>query len=135
MHVLPKAQELIEKEVEKLVEKGTLSPAELENLHKAVETMYKIECLKDMHDEGEYDDGYSDRRGGRMSRNYDRGMMRTSRRMYPMDGSYADRSYDRGMSRADSIERTIDVLESMLDTANSEKERRAIMNHIEDLKR
>ena len=62
-------------------------------------------------------------------------MMRTSRRMYPMDGSYADRSYDRGMSRADSIERTIDVLESMLDTANSEKERRAIMNHIEDLKR
>ena len=39
MHVLHKAQELIEKEVEKLVEKGTLSPAELENLHKAVETM------------------------------------------------------------------------------------------------
>lgn len=44
-------------------------------------------------------------------------------------------SYDRGMSRADSVQRTIDVLETMLDTAETEKERRAIMNHINDLKR
>lgn len=60
--------------------------------------------------------------------NYERGG--NSRMPMPMD-----RSYDRGMSRADSVQRTIDVLETMLDTAETEKERRAIMNHINDLKR
>lgn len=39
------------------------------------------------------------------------------------------------MSRTGDVARTIDVLESMLDTASSEKERRAIMNHIEELRR
>lgn len=108
MHAFKESLELIEKEVKKINEKGTLSPTELENLKKAAEAVEVIQCILKNEEEDEYD-GYSDRRG--------------------------NRSYDRGMSRADSVQRTIAVLETMLDTAETEKERRAIMNHINDLKR
>ena len=125
MHVFHEAKELIEKEVKKLVDKGSLSPTELESLKHAAET-YDIICGMEKHE----DEGYSDRRG-RMSYNYDHTMMRDPYRTMPMDRSYADR----GMSRTGDVARTIDVLESMLDTASSEKERRAIMNHIDELRR
>ena len=137
MHAFKKSLEIIEKEVTKMNEKGTLSPTELENLKKAAEAVEVIQCIL-QNDEEEHE-GYSERRGGNRSyrgsymnydQSYERGGNMRSSRMMPMD-----RSYDRGMSRADSIQRSIDVLESMLDTAETEKERRAIMNHIEDLKR
>lgn len=142
MHAFHEAKELIEKEVKKLVDKGSLSPTELESLYCAAKTYEKIEEME-MHKEMGMDEGYSDRRGGRASRNYDRSMnmMRDPYRMMPMDYSYAEQSYDgrsyadRGMSRTGDVARTIDVLESMLRTAGSEKERRAIENHIEELRR
>lgn len=135
MHAFKESLELIEKEVKKINEKGTLSPTELENLKKAAEAVEVIQCILKNEEEDEYD-GYSDRRGNRSYRgsymdrdmSYERGG--NSRMQMPMD-----RSYDRGMSRADSVQRTIAVLETMLDTAETEKERRAIMNHINDLKR
>lgn len=129
MHVFPKTKELLEKEIDKLLEKGTLSPTELDNLGKALDA-YKDCCeIMEMCSEDEYyDEGYSGRRrGGRSMRSYDG-------RSYGYDMPY-DRSYNRGMSRHDGISRTIDVLESMLDTAETEKERRAIQNHINELKR
>lgn len=133
MHEFKESLELIEKEVKKINEKGTLSPSELENLKKAAEAVEVIQCI--LKNEEEDYEGYSERRGGNRSyrgsyRNYDRDYEHGGSRMMPMD-----RSYDRGMSRADSIQRSIDVLESMLDTAETEKERRAIRNHIEDLRR
>ena len=111
----------------------------LQNLKKAAEAVEVIQCILKNEEEDEYG-GYSDRRGRGGNRgsyrgpyyDYDQSYERggNSRMQMPMD-----RSYDRGMSRADSVQRTIDVLETMLDTAETEKERRAIMNHINDLKR
>lgn len=142
MHAFHEAKELIEKEVKKIVDKGSLTPTELESIKCAAETYDKIEQME-MRKEMGMDEGYSDRRGGRMSRDYGRSMnmMRDPYYPMPMDRSYADQSYggrsydDRGMSRTSDVSRTIDVLESMLRTAGSEKERRAIENHIEELRR
>ena len=138
MHAFKESLELIEKEVKKINEKGTLSPTELDNLKKAAEAAETIQCLL-MNDEDEYG-GYSDRRGRGGNRGSYRGPYSDYDQSYERGGNSRmqmpmDRSYDRGMSRADSVQRTIDVLETMLDTAETEKERRAIMNHINDLKR
>lgn len=132
MHVFPKTKELLEKEIDKLLEKGTLSPTELDNLGKALDA-YKDCCeIMEMHREEEYDDGYSSRRmGGRSMRGYDG---RSYGYDMPYDMSY-NRSYDEGMSRHDGVSRSIDVLKSMLNTAETEKERRAIRNHIAELER
>ncbi len=73
MHVFHEAKELIEKEVKKIVDKGSLTPTELEALKCAAETYDKIEEMELRKDMG-MDEGYSDRRYGRMSRNYDRSM-------------------------------------------------------------
>ncbi len=135
MHVFHEAKELIEKEVKKIVDKGSLTPTELEALKCAAETYDKIEEMELRKDMG-MDEGYSDRRYGRMSRNYDRSMNMMRDPYYPMDRSYDDRSYaDRGMSRMSDVDRSIDVLESMLRTAKTDKERRAIENHIDELRR
>lgn len=135
MHVFHEAKELIEKEVKKMVDKGSLTPTELETLKCAAETYEFIDGMEQRKEMG-MDEGYSDRRYGRSMN-----MMRDPYYPMPMDRSYADQSYggrsyaDRGMSRTSDVGRTIDVLESMLRTANSEKERRAIENHIEELRR
>lgn len=128
MHVFHEAKELIEKEVKKMVDKGSLTPTELETLKCAAETYEQIEEMEQRKDMG-MNEGYSDRRYGRSMN-----MMRDP--YYPMDRLYDDRSYaDRGMSRMSDVDRSIDVLESMLRTAKTEKERRAIENHIEELRR
>lgn len=135
MHAFHEAKELIEKEVKKIVDKGSLTPTELESIKCAAETYDIIDAMEQRKEMG-MDEGYSDRRYGRMSRDYGRSMNMMRDPYYPMDRSYDDRSYaDRGMSRTSDVDRTIDVLESMLHTAGSEKERRAIMNHIEELRR
>ena len=128
MHVFHEAKELIEKEVKKMVDKGSITPTELETLKCAAETYEQIEEME-MRKDMVMNEGYSDRRYGRSMN-----MMRDP--YYPMDRSYDDRSYaDRGMSRMSDVDRSIDVLESMLRTAKTEKERRAIENHIEELRR
>lgn len=81
--VYEKGRKVVLEELDKLFSKGTLSPAETEAAKCAV-------CLlKEMDEEfggGEMDEGYSERRGGRMSR-----------RSYSMDGrSYDGMMYDDG---------------------------------------
>lgn len=81
--VYEKGRKVVLEELDKLFSKGTLSPAETEAAKCAV-------CLlKEMDEEfggGEMGEGYSERRGGRMSR-----------RSYSMDGrSYDGMMYDDG---------------------------------------
>ena len=51
---------LLEDEVDNVVKKGDLSPTELDNVYKAVKTMYYIETITAMRDYS--DDGHSKKR-------------------------------------------------------------------------
>lgn len=138
--VYEKGRKVVLEELDKLFSKGTLSPAETEAAKCAV-------CLlKEMDEEfggGEMGEGYSERRGGRMScRSY------SMDNMMPMDGrmpyrEYAITSYENrgggrssnrssmagqrrdGMSRysGHSInDRMVECLEKLMDSAESDYE-------------
>lgn len=145
--VYEKGRKVVVEELDKLFSKGSLSPSETEAAKTAI-------CLlKEMDEvfggEGMMDDGYSERRGGRMSRrSYD----------WPgMDGrmpyrEYAITSYDgrggRGssmsMSRAGNQprddrgrysghsinDRVVEKLENLMDSAESDYERQKIREFI-----
>lgn len=93
MKVLEDIKELIEEELKNLKKKGTLSPAELDSIHKGVETIVYIEelCANEEEDE-EKDNGYSGRRGMRHSSM--RGYSGTYPMMYPSTTPiYYDNNY------------------------------------------
>ena len=146
MEIYEKGREVVLEELDKLFSKGSLSPAETEAAKAGV-------CLLKEMDEtfggGMMEDGYSERRGGRMSRrSYD----------WPdMDGrmpyrEYAITSYDgrggnqgggrggssRAMSRdgrggysGHSInDRVVEKLENLMDSAESDFERQKIREFI-----
>lgn len=145
--VYEKGRKVVVDELDKLFSKGSLSPAETEAAKTAV-------CLlKEMDEvfggEGMMDDGYSERRGGRMSRrSYD--WPSTDGRMPYRE--YAITSYDgrggnqgggrggssRAMSRdgrsgysGHSInDRVVEKLENLMDSAESDYERQKIREFI-----
>jgi hypothetical protein len=88
---------VLEDMVEPVVDKGDITPSELDNIYKAVKTMYYIKTMDAMKDYGNsYDGSYVENR--RYSRNsYDGRMDRDN------DGRYSERrySYRRGYSRDD----------------------------------
>lgn len=138
--VYEKGRKVVLEELDKLFSKGTLSPAETEAAKCAV-------CLlKEMDEEfggGEMDEGYSERRGSRMSRR-----SYSMDNMMPMDGrmpyrEYAITSYENrgggrssnrssmagqrreGMGRysGHSInDRMVECLEKLMDSAESDYE-------------
>ena len=65
MHKLTDLCYMLEDEIGRVTQKGDISPSELENVYKAVKTMYYIKVIKAMD---EFDDGYS---GKRMMISYD----------------------------------------------------------------
>lgn len=92
---------VLEDMVEPVVEKGDISPTELDNIYKAVKTMYYIKTMDAMKDYGNsYDGSYVESR--RYSRNSYDGRMGMDR---DNDGRYSERRYsyrgNRGYSRDD----------------------------------
>lgn len=129
---LEKTQELITKEIRKINEKGDLTPQELNNLKEAVCVMEKIIKLDSMI-ENEMDDGYEDEysehdgRSYRRGRSYARGRdMRT--------GRYVSRERMPHMSRHSLNDRMVANLESMMDTAGSDFERKKIGEWIDKIR-
>ena len=116
---LDELNELIEKELRKMVDKGTLSPSELEAAEKAVCLMEKIIRLEG----GSYDDM---EKGASYGRSYDRMRSPRTGRYMSRDGNY----YDRGYSGHSIGDRAISRLESMMDEAGSEYEREEIKKFI-----
>lgn len=129
---LDELNELIEKELKTMVQKGSLTPNELESAEKAVCLMEKIIRLR----EGFYDEGYSS--GYRMPRmTYDDGSYARGRS--PVTGRYVSRdgyydSYNRGYSGHSIEDRAVDSLERMMDTASSEYEREQLRKFIHQIR-
>lgn len=120
MEALMQLRKMLEKEVEKVTQKGDVSPAELDSLKKVVEIMCKI-------DELEGDPGYSGR-----YRSYD--SSKTYNGRYYDDRFRGDwpYSYDRGgrqgggYSGHDSKENMVQTLRMMMENASSDRERSAL---------
>lgn len=127
-------KELILRELEKIVQKGTLTPAELECVYKGYKAINEI---KQFESTEMMEGGYSER--------YSEGMPYTS--MY-YDSYRAPMSYDRGrsvrtgryisrdsgMSGHSVKDRAIAALESMVDTAGSDYERQEVIKLIDNIR-
>ena len=146
---MQKLSELIEKELDQLSTKGTLSPTELDSAKKAMELLKCMEEYSMLCEEKNSADGmYS----GRMRMGSYGGSYNGVHEVYdPMcnGGSYGhysmnDSSYGRGNWNANvngqysshSVrDRMIDRLERMMDEAKSEYERQEIMNEINRIRK
>ncbi len=113
--VLENLEESISSELEKLVKKGDLNPAEIKSASDAVCLLKEIRELNE--ESGEESGEYSER-GGRSS--YRRGSYAMGR-----GRRYATRydHYEHGESRHSINDRIVDKLERMMDDASSEYER------------
>lgn len=113
--VLEKLEESITEELEKLVKKPELNPAEIKAATDAMCLLEKIQKVQNGMDEDEYSESY-DRNGS-----YRRGRsMRT--------GRYVSNST--GYSRHSIHDRIVDNLEKMMDSAGSEYERNVLAGWI-----
>ena len=121
---LEKMHELLSKEIQRIVEKGDLTPSELDNANKAI-------CLVDKIEEMLGEKGYSE-----MGRSY--GPMYDyswEHGRSPVTGRYVGRdgSYMRGKSGHSIKDRMISKLEHMMDETDSEYERNEISSYIRKL--
>lgn len=123
-------KKLVTKELEKMVEKGTMSANEVKVAMDAVcllEKIGRVECMENYEDEG-YSGHDWPHRGSYNS--YERGRS-------PRTGRYVSRddgSYDMGRSGHSIRDRVIDKLERMMDEASSDYERQTIRNYITGLR-
>lgn len=153
-------KDLLDRQIKKILEKGDITPQELDNLYKASAIVLDVETRKAMHkaeEEMDHDNNYS-RRGsyemsdmghsghypyhifydGSYGRSYDgrRGMDgdndgRYSEGMSYDNGSY--RGYMRRNSRAAEKDHMIEQLEEMMANAPDERSKKAIMRCIDKL--
>ena len=115
-------KELLHKEISKIVEKGSLTPQELDNLYKAIDVLKDICEITSM--EGE-DGGYSERGYSMWGPNHDR---------YYDIHAYRNRDSMGRYYRTDAKEHMVNSLYSMMGDATSEAERGALQDCINRLK-
>ena len=115
-------KELLHKEISKIVEKGSLTPQELDNLYKAIDVLKDICEISSM--EGD-DGGYSERGYSMWGPNHDR---------YYDIHAYRNRDSMGRYSRTDGKEHMVNSLYSMMGDATSEAERGALQDCINRLK-
>lgn len=115
-------KELLHKEISKIVEKGSLTPQELDNLYKAIDVLKDICEITSM--EGD-DGGYSERGYSMWGPNHDR---------YYDIHAYRNRDSMGRYSRTDAKEHMVNSLYSMMGDATSEAERGALQDCINRLK-
>lgn len=127
-NVMEELKKLVTKELEKMIEKGTMSPTELKVAMDAVCLIEKIDHVEYM--ENYEDEGYS---GEDWSRGHNSSYMRGRS---PSTGRYMSRggSYDMERSGHSIKDRVIDKLERMMDESSSDYERQTIRNYINDLR-
>lgn len=152
MESIYKLKDLLEKEIEKVVAKGDISPAELKNVGEAVDVLKDIETICAMKEYGDDDQSYAMSNRGYSTRRYSRypGSYRDSYESY--NDSYDDMSYARGgnsrdggsyarrnsrdsYARHSEKDEMIGKLEKMMRKAGSEEERMDISECIEKLER
>lgn len=130
MENLEELKDILEEEIKKITQKGSITPTELDSMTKAVCLIEKINMIEDYDNSEDYDDenSYYSRRRGRYSRrnyNYD---------SYNDGGRSMSRSHRNSDYSGHSIkDRMIDKLESMMDEAKSEYERKIVSDWINRL--
>lgn len=117
--VLENLEESVSSELEKLIKKGELNPAEIKS---ATDAMCLLEKIKKYNEgfEDEEDDEYSERSG---PSSYRRGS-------YARGRSRRYTHYEHGASRHSINDRIVDKLERMMDDAGSEYERSVLSGWI-----
>ena len=124
-----KAAELVVKEVDKLVDKGSLTPQELHSLYEAYETLEHICKVK--ASETEEMGGYSERGYSMGWPNHDRYY---DIHAYANNGSSYRRDSMGRYSRTDAKEHMVNDLYAMKDGASSEADKGIIQECINKLK-
>lgn len=120
---------LLHKELDNIVKKGTLSPAELESVYKAVDVLKDICEINEK--EMAMEEGYS----GRMPYVYDDRYYDIHSYRNGNSSGYSSRRDSMGRySRTDAKTRMVDGLYSMMGDASNETERGAIQDCINKLK-
>lgn len=124
---LMRLYELLGQELKRIVDKGSISPAELENAYKAVCLMEKIDEMTGM-DGGYSETGYS----------YDDHWRSGRRGRSPVTGRYISRNGrsmrgENGNSGHSIKDRMISRLEHMMDETDSDYERDEISSYIRKL--
>lgn len=132
-------KQLLEKETKKVVDKGALTPTEVESLTKAM-CLYQMVEERLMLETGYagFNDSYSSR--------YYRDEMQMPDPYYsntgasyrrgrnPMNGQFVSRDYMNGRSGHSINDRMIAKLEEMVDQASNEYERQQILRQIEKMR-
>lgn len=115
----------LDKEMDRIISAGTLSPADVKTMTDAVRLMLKVKEYEDWCDEGNSYDNYPDNYSMRRGRNADTG------RYVSREGNYSTRrsyrgSYDQGYSGHSITDRMVSRLEDMYDEAKTDHERQLI---------
>lgn len=135
MDVLHNLKELLEKEITKVTTKGDISPTDLKTIGEAVDILKDIETICAMKEYGNSDQSYAmSNRGYSMDGYESRRPDWDNRGMYYDSNSYKRDSMGR-YSRHSEKEEMIEKLERKLKNAQTEQERRYIMECIEELER
>lgn len=132
------------KELDKIVQKGDLSPAELDNVKKISEVVKNISCVQNSEAEPSYGYGYGygyGQDGGMSGRyygnygNYGNDMgYSEARGRSPVTGRYISRGMDGGYSGHSIEDRMIASLEQQMDNAKTEYERKMIEEEIKHIR-
>ena len=131
MDALYKFGELLDREIEKMTEKGSLNPSDLEVADKAICLSIKIHD----HVSGMPEEEYEGRSGFYMPWHHGSyGMRSYGSNSYRDNDSRSYGRYMNGMSGHSIKDRMIDRLEAMMDEAKTEYERQQIMEEIANLR-
>lgn len=124
---LDRLKRILDKEIDKVTDKGEIAPAEIKPLGDIVDIYKDIETICAMEEYGDDDESYSMSNRGYSSR-------RMSRYAYDEMPDYYGRSRD-NYSRHSEKEEMIEKLERKLRNAKTEEERRYITECIDTLDR
>lgn len=123
--------EVVVKELDSIISKGTMSVGELKIAFDAVCLLMKIAELEDKIDGGNmFDEGYSERNSWPNQSSY-------SQMRNPSNGRFmtGGRMFDSKRSGHSIEDRMIEALEGMMDIAKNDYERQAIRSQIESLRK
>lgn len=124
-----RTEELMLKELRKINAKGDLTPQEVCNIKEIAESLYKMQIVEAMVEDGsDYSEYYSDDDGMSMRRGRD---MRTGRYVSRRGGRSYRGSYEGGNMSGHSVsDRMIAALENTMDQVGSDYDRKQIEEEI-----
>lgn len=122
-----RTEDLLLRKIDEVVDRGDVSPSEMDCLYKAFKTLYYMTTIEAMDEHTDYDDYRSH------TPHHD--PMMDGRSMRRGDGRRMSRKmYDRGYSSHSVIDRMIASLEQEMDMAETDYDRAQIQDEIRSLR-